>query len=205
MRRVAFAAVCAAALTIAGTAEAKVNRSTLPPPKPTTNTLTVTSACDVAVFAGATACSGYFTGNLINNSPADIINAQQGVADVPGNLTWDGNWANVSPTIMESLLNGNVLDFGQTLFGQTIIGAHFGNIDGPAGNVTGFWLFDFGTTGASSVVLNNPNGFSNAAIFTTGTAPAVPEPATWAMMLFGFGIAGYAMRRRRTTALAQIA
>src|SRR4029079_733593 len=25
----------------------------------------------------------------------------------------------------------------------------------------------------------------------------VPEPATWAMMLFGFGAAGYAIRRRR--------
>lgn len=30
-------------------------------------------------------------------------------------------------------------------------------------------------------------------------APAVPEPATWAMMIAGFGIAGFAMRRRRET------
>jgi hypothetical protein len=30
-----------------------------------------------------------------------------------------------------------------------------------------------------------------------GGVPAVPEPATWAMMLMGFGAAGYAMRRRR--------
>ncbi|WP_430418959.1 PEPxxWA-CTERM sorting domain-containing protein [Phenylobacterium sp.] len=29
---------------------------------------------------------------------------------------------------------------------------------------------------------------------------AVPEPATWAMMLVGFGAAGYAIRRRRTAA-----
>ncbi|MBA2920350.1 PEPxxWA-CTERM sorting domain-containing protein [Sphingomonas sp. MAH-20] len=28
-------------------------------------------------------------------------------------------------------------------------------------------------------------------------AVAVPEPATWAMMLTGFGAAGLAMRRRR--------
>lgn len=33
----------------------------------------------------------------------------------------------------------------------------------------------------------------------------VPEPGTWAMMLLGFGAAGYAMRRRRAPVLAQAA
>lgn len=48
---------------------------------------------------------------------------------------------------------------------------------------------------------NNPDGVpggSNSAIFTLGnvTVPnAVPEPATWAMMLGGFGLAGMAVRR----------
>ena len=31
---------------------------------------------------------------------------------------------------------------------------------------------------------------------------AVPEPATWAMMILGFGLVGGALRRRRSTALA---
>jgi hypothetical protein len=34
---------------------------------------------------------------------------------------------------------------------------------------------------------------------------AVPEPATWAMMLIGFGGIGLAMRRRRPSRLAQLA
>lgn len=34
---------------------------------------------------------------------------------------------------------------------------------------------------------------------------AVPEPSTWAMMLMGFAGIGFAMRRRRSPALAQIA
>ena len=32
-----------------------------------------------------------------------------------------------------------------------------------------------------------------------GVSPAVPEPGTWAMMLFGFGAVGFAMRRRRSS------
>jgi hypothetical protein len=50
---------------------------------------------------------------------------------------------------------------------------------------------------------NNPDdapGGSNTSIFTLGAvtipAPAVPEPATWAMMLGGFGLLGGAVRRR---------
>lgn len=34
------------------------------------------------------------------------------------------------------------------------------------------------------------------------TAAAVPEPGTWAMMIFGFGVIGYAARRRRSTVVA---
>jgi len=45
--------------------------------------------------------------------------------------------------------------------------------------------------------------------FATTTVPpqggAVPEPATWAMMLFGFGAIGLTIRRRRRLQSAQIA
>jgi hypothetical protein len=40
-------------------------------------------------------------------------------------------------------------------------------------------------------------GYSHITFFDTGV-PAVPEPATWAMMLGGLGLAGVAMRRRKT-------
>lgn len=44
-------------------------------------------------------------------------------------------------------------------------------------------------------------GKPNAAQFVTDRiTSAVPEPATWAMMITGFGMAGSALRRRRTTA-----
>ena len=34
---------------------------------------------------------------------------------------------------------------------------------------------------------------------------AIPEPSSWAMMMLGFGAAGYALRRRRKSVLPQVA
>jgi hypothetical protein len=48
-----------------------------------------------------------------------------------------------------------------------------------------------GTTSASAVA----GTFTGTATFAAG---AVPEPASWAMMIGGFGLIGGAMRRRRT-------
>ena len=45
----------------------------------------------------------------------------------------------------------------------------------------------------------------NVALFTTADLPVlsgVPEPASWAMMLLGFGAIGFAVRRRKVAALA---
>lgn len=74
--------------------------------------------------------------------------------------------------------------------------------------------FDFPSIGARSVfsnlgldafysltTKNNPAAERASPIYTLGsiTVPrptAVPEPATWAMMIGGFGLAGAAMRRR---------
>lgn len=45
---------------------------------------------------------------------------------------------------------------------------------------------------------SQPNTAITAGATITGALPAaVPEPATWAMMLFGFGATGFSMRRRR--------
>lgn len=48
----------------------------------------------------------------------------------------------------------------------------------------------------------NPNGMGNVGVFDgtvlgTLNLPAVPEPATWGMMIGGFGLVGGATRRRR--------
>ncbi len=65
-------------------------------------------------------------------------------------------------------------------------------------------VFNFGNGGQFSLGLSDVNfgtpGSSNVrGTFTllSDSTPAVPEPATWAMMLIGFGVVGGTMRSRR--------
>jgi hypothetical protein len=63
-------------------------------------------------------------------------------------------------------------------------------------------------TGATKLYLGLPDGFSFQGPpgtyndNTGGFTVAVPEPATWAMMIFGFGMLGFTLRRRRAQAAA---
>jgi opacity protein-like surface antigen len=74
----------------------------------------------------------------------------------------------------------------------------------------GTQTFTFGDGGSFSVALNDvtfgtPGSQQVSGTFTLLT-PSVPEPATWAMMLMGFGAMGVALRRSRKLApLAQAA
>ena len=80
------------------------------------------------------------------------------------------------------------------------------NIDSDPNNITAFWLINLGNTVTNTLTLTNGQGSSNAQIFATG-GQAVPEPATWGMMLLGFAGIGMAMRRSRCRngALMQVA
>lgn len=111
-----------------------------------------------------------------------------------------------------------------TLFPTTLEGALINALNNLAtGNGTSAdysLLFDFADNVGSSVPFS-PNGdpafqfgssfsaiaFSDGQIIGTGRsfysnplAGAIPEPATWAMMIAGMGLVGGTMRRRRTSA-----
>ena len=64
--------------------------------------------------------------------------------------------------------------------------------EGPTGaflSNDGGVSYSAGYRGSSSVAVS---------VFDDVVAPAVPEPATWALMLLGFGMVGFASRRQRS-------
>ena len=64
------------------------------------------------------------------------------------------------------------------------------------------WKFDpgsFASLGTFQSTADAP--FAYGTLVVSELNPAVPEPATWAMMLVGFGAVGFAMRRRKQTEL----
>jgi hypothetical protein len=70
--------------------------------------------------------------------------------------------------------------------------------------VTAFYKLNAGLGGLQTILLNITQGSSGFVMYKTSTplSPpppqiAVPEPASWAMMIAGFGLVGASMRRRK--------
>lgn len=78
----------------------------------------------------------------------------------------------------------------------------------PADGTAGFVDFSgLSLSGGSHTLQFNQDFGGNSWIFLSeiefyGSSAAVPEPATWAMMLLGFGVVGGAMRRRARTSVS---
>jgi hypothetical protein len=142
--------------------------------------------------------------NLLGGSPADVTAQQNAIQLLPGFSTFTVDWTALT-NANDIVSNGDVTALNNLLAnagGQVLVGFHWGNVPGSAGNVSSFYLWN--NVGTGAIHLTNTDGWSNAVLYTSG-AP-VPEPATWAMMLLGFAGIGISMRRRRAKpALMQIA
>ncbi len=156
--------------------------------------LTGTACQNSDTLPNASACTGFYAGNLTAAGGPTV--QDQIVALGLLGFAWNG-------TQLEKLenLNGNqLIDFTTLLTGTSYVSIHFGNGQGGPGNgnSTAFYKLDGGAGLDTFRLIYRAS--SSAVLY--GVSPAVPEPATWGMMLLGFGIIGGALRQRRTLALA---
>ncbi len=100
-------------------------------------------------------------------------------------------------TLRSGTLGGTILNFQNLTNPWTsanLLSGSVGNFD--ASDVTlasGILRVDFSNTGTGNV-----GPFATGDTFTIGLSQgAVPEPATWALMLLGFGLVGGAMRSKK--------
>lgn len=179
----AFSAAFALSLAVTGPAFAK---PATPP------------SCAVVSFNVMTLnCLGFFSDNLIAEGGWKLADA----------ISYSDDLNPAATSLLEKFdiasgHDADPLNFIKPLSGQTVIGLHFGG--GTGYNGTAFWLLDIpNNTDAITWSSAVQNGISNAGLYYTrapgGSAPppAVPEPATWAMMLLGFGAIGVAMRKKQ--------
>jgi len=149
--------------------------------------------------------AGTFAGSsLFTTSATGGFAGSEGAGSSSGTLSF----SNVVGTTLDAAL-ANFINFGDFAFSVSKVTTQ-GYVN--AGGSISASLYLLGTTIAdgfeatpNSVTLtfNSTGGspFTASATLSnppSDVTPAVPEPATWAMMLGGFGLIGAAMRRRRT-------
>lgn len=159
----------------------------------------VTGSCVSVTDAAGCLFSGNINGNADPGNANSFLNAQNAYNAL--------STADIALTFITSSDDGNFGGFGSfTGFGSasgtwSLPGYDVQYIAVKASNK--FVLYAVSGSSGSWDTFDipfrrNPHGISHLAFFG-GLAGAVPEPSAWALMILGFGAAGAAMRRRKTS------
>ena len=122
--------------------------------------------------------------------PANILSLVRtdgGLFSVDSLFNINASTDGINSLVLTGYLN-NMAVTSSTVTTQGVYGFGFPQLSGLTGAFDRV-SFNFSTTGSS-------NAFDNLTVTSVAATGAVPEPATWAMMIAGFGLVGYAMRRR---------
>jgi hypothetical protein len=171
---------------------------------PTLASLGWTSAAQIGLLFNAIEPSG--NSITVNDITLKFYNSTTGalIAALDGPGIGDGGVLNV-PLTFDPSQPGNgsagfvfTVDAAESAWLDSTFFASLVAANGGAGNIQ---------IALESTLSNSASGPESWTAFNINSPPGVPEPATWAMMLLGFGGIGFAMRRRRSSSghLLQIA
>ena len=165
-------------------------------------------AAALTIASGASATETY---TLINSTFLNSAGSAMFGANVAGQSSIADAFAftldldsDANAQVSSLALRGNDIDF-TSIYLDNPLNAFTQTSFDPA---TETWELDpmFLSAGLHTIYVNGTLGSThNGSYVGNLNIAAVPEPATWALMLLGFGAIGWQMRRRRPLALAQSA
>jgi hypothetical protein len=169
--------------------------------------LSTASLANAAIMIGATSGSNITVGTPDNVSIPNFVNFDTTTNSAGSTSPWF-DFSNTqtgsyifnltSSTLGATISLEQLLSTGGTVLVQQVTGSGR-NLELDTGTLMADTTYRFTYT------FNTPTNGGTVSGNSSFYLAAVPEPATWAMMLIGFGGMGMAMRRRRRPVLAQIA
>lgn len=191
--------LAAAALAVAGSANAAVSIKSAP------YDAELAAGEKLVVTFDAPNAGGYsFPGIATQSGSTGNAAAPAGDATVFG-YVMGGKSATLTTPVLKSfsMYIGSVDTYNSITFKglngyeQTVSGADLvahANGDQSSGGTNRRFYFDFGNDRVTEVTFSSG---ANSFEFDNIAAGAVPEPATWAMLIVGFGFVGASLRRRQ--------
>jgi PEP-CTERM motif len=129
------------------------------------------------------------------NSTANNTVELWGTVSFDGGLNWENNF---------KISDGVTSCLAATIGGDGNECGDYIALDFFDGNLVTAWADSSNSTG------DNPNGRGGLDVYfsrvrVSNATPAVPEPTTWAFMIFGFGLVGMQMRKSAAARLSRVA
>lgn len=166
----------------------------------------VFSPATLALVDSDSGGSGNFANEPSPNTIMFFLDANNAILDVNNGFTTGFSFWYTSSTAATINVYDGLGGTGNILASLNLVAQHTSNCTGDPGGTFCNWTaigvafagtaysIDFGGTA-------NQTGYDNITFGSDRPGGGViPEPATWAMMILGFGMVGFASRRRRRVA-----